>query len=152
MTDITAEAAEAEQGPDWDERWQNLMDRVDPHGAVALAAVSGLGLIATFAVAGTQFHDWLERDQGLRGAAVPMTFLLLAVVGFWAGFLPFRTARHLIFDVPAITATVIVFYGVQWGMIPAVHPQTVSDDPAPVRAPAWRGKHRLFKNQKFTRR
>ncbi|MFC8795784.1 hypothetical protein [Streptomyces cinereoruber] len=53
-------------------------------------------------------HDWLERDQGLRAGAVPVTLLLLAVVVIWVGFLPFRTDRHFVVDVPA------------------VHPQTVS--------------------------
>ncbi|MFC8270125.1 hypothetical protein ACFUIZ_31085 [Streptomyces cinereoruber] len=71
-------------------------------------------------------HDWLERDQGLRAGAVPVTLLLLAVVVIWVGFLPFRTDRHFVVDVPALTAAALVFYGVQWGMIPAVHPQTVS--------------------------
>lgn len=71
-------------------------------------------------------HDWLERDQGLSGASVPVTVLLLGGAVIWSGFLPFRTDRHLVIDVPALTAYGIVFYGVHWGMVPTVHPQTVS--------------------------
>lgn len=126
MTDTITEAVGPREKLDWDERWENLIHRVDPHTARVLAGVSVAGLVATLAVTGTQLYDWLERDQGLRAGAVPVTFLLLAVTGFWAGFLPFRTDRHFVIDVPAVTAAAVLFYGVQWGMIPATHPQTVS--------------------------
>jgi hypothetical protein len=130
MTDVAAEPGETDEPGerlDWDERWvELLLERIDPHAAFALAVSGGFGLLATLGVTGTQLHDWLERDQGLRGTSVPVTLLLLGGVVIWSGFLPFRTDRHLGIDAPALTAYGIVFYGVHWGMIPAVHPQTVS--------------------------
>ncbi|MGA4846657.1 hypothetical protein ACOBQB_10455 [Streptomyces sp. G5(2025)] len=129
MTDVAVEPGETDEPgekPDWDERWLKLLERIDPHAAVVLAALGGLGLLATLGVTGTQLHDWLEREQGLRGTAVPVTALLLGGIVIWSAFLPFRTDRHLVVDVPTLTAYGIVFYGVHWGMIPAVHPQTVS--------------------------
>jgi hypothetical protein len=125
MTDATADAADGEEKLEWDERWEELFGRLDRHAAFELSVVAGLGLLATLGVTGTQVHDWLHRDQGLRGAAVPITLLLLGGVVAWSLFLPCRTDRHLV-DVPALTAAGVVCYGVHWGMIPVVHPQTAA--------------------------
>ncbi|MFG2097191.1 hypothetical protein [Streptomyces sp. NPDC048612] len=89
-------------------------------------AAASLGLLGTLGITGTQVHDWLNRDQGLRGAAVPVTLLLLGGVVAWSFFLPHRTERQLMSDVPALSAAGIVCYGIHWGMIPTVHPQTTA--------------------------
>jgi len=83
-----------------------------------------LAFLVTLVVTGIQLADWLFHEQGLRGTALPVTLLLLAAVVTWLIYLPFRNRRCFLLDVPALAAAAIVCYGVHWGMVPAVHPQT----------------------------
>lgn len=123
MTALTTDSSTA-SSPDNVERAESADSGLDAGTAFTLTIATALALLGTLAVTGSQLHDWLHRDQGLRGTALPVTLLLLAGAIAWLVCLSCRKRLHPVLDVPALATATTVCYGIHWGMVPAVHPET----------------------------